>query len=362
MSRLFAMGREKYSPSTSCRQILLNMNVPEHCIITFKLALVLGISLFLNTSGYLHVVWAQPAHDLVFLSNRTGNGDLYQYNFSTGSFTRLTDHDSSDASPRWDAFRGRIVFSSTRNGPSQLFSLPRERLLFSNPAFEEVPDWSPDGRHIVYTAEKDGNTAIFKADSLGQNVVQMTFGEGNDKQPKWTPDGRYILFTSDRSGGQDLYVMEADGSNLVNITKNEIVEGHPTWSGDGAKVLFYRYQDGDADMFAMNRSGGEVTNLTQSPANELIATWSEDNEYIAFGTVRDENWEIYYMNSDGSGQKRITNNEAFDGDPAWVPASEPFDLGSLRWKKRILLVFAPEKASNGVTQLFHDLKIHKGCL
>ena len=313
------------------------------------------LAVLLMCTNVLSEVQAQFNQDLVFMSSRTGNGDLYRYEFEHGMITQWTDHDSSDGSPRWDAYRQRIVFASVRNGTSQLFSLPGEELLFDNPAFEEVPDWSPDGLQIVYTARVDGNSDIFIADASGQNPVRLTQDPAVDKQPRWSPDGRKILFVSDRNGGQDLYLMDPNGSNLRTLTQNEIMEGHPSWSGDGEQVLFYQYQGGDADMFSMRISGEAKTNLTQSPANELIASWSADNQYIAFGTIRDDNWEIYVMKSDGSEQKRITDHAAFDGDPIWVPVSKPFDLGALRWKNRILLTFAPDQHGSGVAEALNSL-------
>jgi dipeptidyl aminopeptidase/acylaminoacyl peptidase len=53
--------------------------------------------------------------------------------------------------------------------------------------------------------------------SDGSEVNQVTDSPATDHDPCWSPDGRQILFTSDRDGALDLYVMDADGSNVAHL-------------------------------------------------------------------------------------------------------------------------------------------------
>ena len=50
----------------------------------------------------------------------------------------------------------------------------------------------------------------------GRDVVRLTQSPGLDARPAWSPDGKRIAFTSNRDGNYDIYVVNADGSNPVN--------------------------------------------------------------------------------------------------------------------------------------------------
>jgi len=83
------------------------------------------------------------------------------------------------------------------------------------------PFWSPDGEHIVFTSDRDGNPNIYIMDADGSNVTLLTDGPGNDNNPSWSPDGDRIAFSSDRDGDWEIYVMDADGSNTIQLTHNK---------------------------------------------------------------------------------------------------------------------------------------------
>lgn len=51
--------------------------------------------------------------------------------------------------------------------------------------------------------------------------------------PAWSPDGRHIAFTSDRDGNNEIYVIGADGSGRTRLTRNQASDVFPAWSPDG---------------------------------------------------------------------------------------------------------------------------------
>ena len=64
----------------------------------------------------------------------------------------------------------------------------------------------------------------------GSNQINLTNNPAKDDNPVWSPDGKQIAFNSDRDGNQEIYVMNADGSNPTNLTKSRGYDYSPAWS------------------------------------------------------------------------------------------------------------------------------------
>ena len=84
------------------------------------------------------------------------------------------------------------------------------RNLTNNSARDRSPTWSPDGRHIAFVSNRDGNGgyAIYVMGSDGSNPRRLT--DHPAESPSWSPDGRHIAFASkhDGNGGYAIYVVE----------------------------------------------------------------------------------------------------------------------------------------------------------
>ena len=74
------------------------------------------------------------------------------------------------------------------------------RRLTNHPAGDGHPSWSPDGRHIAFASDRDGNVEIYVMGSDGSNPRRLTNHSAGDGHPSWSPDGRHIAFASDRDG------------------------------------------------------------------------------------------------------------------------------------------------------------------
>ena len=72
-----------------------------------------------------------------------------------------------------------------------------------------------------------------------------------DYWPVWSPDGKRIAFTSNRDGNYEIYVMDADGGNPHNLTRCSAQDNFATWSPDGKKIAFISNRDGGSDVYVM---------------------------------------------------------------------------------------------------------------
>jgi Tol biopolymer transport system component len=104
------------------------------------------------------------------------------------------------------------------------------QLTHSGVTNDEVPDWSPDGRHIAYEEGDPPNGRIWVMSSDGTGNHQLTAGPGSDFGPAWSPDGTEIAFVSDLGhGDRSVYTMRKDGSDIHRVIPIPLTENVPAW-------------------------------------------------------------------------------------------------------------------------------------
>ena len=88
-------------------------------------------------------------------------------------------------------------------------------------------------------------------DADGSNVRRLTSHRAMDYWPVWSPDGKRLAFTSNRDGNYEIYVMNADGTGLRNLTRHRGQDNYATWSPDGKRLAFISNRDGGHDVYVM---------------------------------------------------------------------------------------------------------------
>jgi tricorn protease len=84
----------------------------------------------------------------------------------------------------------------------------------SGPGSKTDPVFSPDGTHIAFTGEYDGNVDVFVVPASGGVPKRLTWHPAPDRVLGWTPDGKRIIFTSTRSAYSrygEMFTVPADG-------------------------------------------------------------------------------------------------------------------------------------------------------
>ena len=64
--------------------------------------------------------------------------------------------------------------------------------------------------------------------SDGKNERQITY-IGSNMEPQWSPDGKYVVFSSDRDDNWEIFIMDADGGNQRRLTNNPLHDFNPCW-------------------------------------------------------------------------------------------------------------------------------------
>jgi dipeptidyl aminopeptidase/acylaminoacyl peptidase len=148
------------------------------------------------------------------------------------------------------------------------------------------PALSPDGATIVFTSSRDGDAELYSMPTSGGRATRLTASARDDWGARWSPDGRRLVFLSDREGSPRSFVMDADGTDLRRLTAEPdraIVEDAPRWSPDGRIVALVqaRGERGAVVLVAVDGDDGAAPTITPAAADDRDPTWSPDGAYLA---------------------------------------------------------------------------------
>ena len=256
----------------------------------------------------------------ILLVKQLPDSHIYSVDTNGRILLTLTNRPSEEnRSPTWSSDGRKIIFESNRTGIGRIFVMDvdgRNPYILSDPpepVIDSMPRISPGGTKIVFVSNPNpfgGSRDIWVMDSDGRNRKNITnTSNSNEIFPDWSPDGRSLVFQSDRSGHWNLYVMDADGRNCRQLTNTRADDYYPSWSPDGKKIAFCSFRDGHGQIYMMNVDGSQQRNLSVNNFHEIgPVIWSPGGSQILLSSDMDHFWfDVFVVDLLKKTRTRLTN-------------------------------------------------------
>lgn len=155
---------------------------------------------------------------------------------------------------------------------------------------------------LLFSSTRDGNSEIYSSSLEGTDVRRLTNDSAIDVSPSCGPNGQ-IAFVSGRHGGPQVFVMDSAGQNVKRVTFKGNYNQTPAFCPDpNTPLIAFSGLDATFDIFTVNLKTGQYTRLTQGQGNNQDPAFSPDCRMVAFASSRGG---IYVSNPEGLNQNRV---------------------------------------------------------
>jgi Tol biopolymer transport system component len=161
---------------------------------------------------------------------------------------------------------------------------------------------------IAFQAPTDAGIQIFAVRPNGQRLEQITHLSGDAITPDWSPDGRQIVFEHDAPGAcANVAIVNADGSDLVEFPDPTVCQGDPSFTPDGGRIIFDRFDPatGIEGFWSMDRAGNDRQQIGACCIDPNV---SPNGEKLSYLTPNGEptGVALFTSNLDGSNVFQVT--------------------------------------------------------
>ncbi len=284
--------------------------------------------------------WSPDGKRIVYQSSEiSGNSELFVYSLETGKIENITNNAAFDADPNFSPDGKQIVFVSNRDGNAEVYLINSDgsdvRRLTNHPAFDNHPVFSPDGTQIAFNSDRENeNSNVYLMRTDGSDIRALTDWQSNESvEPGcWSGDGTQIVFSSDRNGNDDLFIISAEvfQPRLIFADEKSSLQ-FPSYSPDGKQIVYQaetQNKGGELRIFDVVSKQNRV--LLKIENADIAPVFAPNGNWIAFQNRIEGNTEICLIKPDGSGVQNLTNNPARDASPSFSPDGKQIVFASNR--------------------------------
>ena len=253
----------------------------------------------------------------------------------------LPQFTSGPGSLAWAPDSRELVYSMAGSLWRQRTDATVAEQLTDGPGYDYQPDWSPDGRFIVYASAQGEAIELMLLELGSGRTRQLTHGGAVNVEPRWSPDGRRLLYAS-TAYHRHFHVFAAefrDGElgepiRLTGETKSPLPryyyspydqEINPTWTRDGQSIVYISNRDriyGTGGFWrAAAAPGAEPVELRYEETSwQARPEFSPDGQRIVYSSYLGRNWmQLWLMPANGGEPFPLTYGEWDETAPRWSP-------------------------------------------
>jgi acylaminoacyl-peptidase len=314
--------------------------------------------------------------------------NLWIINIDGTDHRSLTTGNYNDTSPRWSPDGAQILYLSTRDGQPQIYrrwlDTGQTAKLTNLTSAPSGLAWSPDGKWVSFVAHvpetaapfikmptapegakwaepakvidklvyrfnalgylKDGYTHLFVVPADGGTPRQISRGKYQHgpgafmaSEAVWTPDGKYLIMSANRHEDYDrdplnteVYEFEVASGSVKALTKRKGPDDSPALSPDGQRIAYVGFDDHYQGyqvrkLYVMNRDGSCVRLLSGSLDRDASSPhWAADGSGVYFLSADQGNTGLYFVTVEGQIRKLTGNigagTSAYGGGAAFTVA------------------------------------------
>jgi Tol biopolymer transport system component/DNA-binding winged helix-turn-helix (wHTH) protein len=340
----------------------------------------------LDTNGIVprhgELDWSADGKSIAF----AGASGIYALSLENSSVRRLTEPPpaSDDWGPSYSPNGQKVLF--VRNHelglPDEIWVTSSSggaasRVLSEQGRIVSAPQWSFDGRSVIFSSNRSGHPALWRAsldvpDSIVQisqagspawdpsisrrgyrlayerltrslGIWQMDLSDSSDKRahvlvastsdtdqgpgPQFSPDGEKLAYMSDRAGTMEIWVSNRDGANAFQLTAVGGA-GTPRWSPDSQSIVFDANAMNGRKIVSIGLRGGPPQILTPDSFDGACPSWSHDGKWVYFASTHSGRWQVWKIPANGGTPVQVTQQgghaalESLDGKIIYYAKNE----------------------------------------
>jgi Tol biopolymer transport system component/cytosine/adenosine deaminase-related metal-dependent hydrolase len=194
------------------------------------------------------------------------------------------------------------------------------------------PDWSPDGRTLVFQSYRDGNFHVWSIGADGTGLQQHTTGRFDCREPRTAPDGRRVAFSSDRSGRYAIHILDLSSGECTPLADASAAastaqEVEPAWAPDGKAIALVTDK---IRVDIVDLQGRRTTVALLKPSADIFhpaeihnPSWTPDGKSLLYTVIENGTARLVKCSTrPGPAQVLVENEDVFPFRAAWLPGGD----------------------------------------
>jgi len=182
---------------------------------------------------------------LAFVSDATGDGDIYTWNRNTDKMNQVTATVGSEMFPLFWKDGTKLLFTRKKNDQEAVYLIDlgtgAETTIAAEQGDQTRPNFTPDGRIVYFTNERATelwDLAVVDMDGSNKKILAQQVRLPLRARPSVTQDGQWVAYGSDDpTKDRSMYLVKVDGSTTVELTTEFVACGEPALTVQNGRTL-----------------------------------------------------------------------------------------------------------------------------